>query len=124
MEFFPMLDTKLMEERLNDLNRFHDDYFDDPVVLVVLKCRGVIAQLYPVNRRDKHIRPIFGLMVPLETALSCMRREFWSDITMTELKNFLARNDILASTNINDFVRMKEARHKEAALRKATENVD
>jgi hypothetical protein len=118
-----MLDTELMEERLNDLHRFHSDYFDDPVVLVVLQFRGVIAQLYPVIRKDVGIiRPIFGLMVPLEAALSCVRREFWSDITMAELKSFFARNDILASANVNDFVKMKDARHKEATLRKVSEH--
>jgi hypothetical protein len=42
---------------------------------------------------------------------------FWTDITIVELKAFFARNDILASSNINDFVRMKKAREKEAELR-------
>jgi hypothetical protein len=119
-----MLDSKLMEERLNNLHRFHSDYFDDPVVLAVLKCRGVIAQLYPVYKRDEGIiKPIYGLMVSLDAALDRIRHEFWSDVTMAELKNFFARNDILTSTNPDDFVRMKESRHKEAALRKARESV-
>ena len=58
-------------------------------------------------------------MVSLDTALERMRREFWRDITMTELKAFFRRNDILISSNIKEFVRMKKAREKEAALRTA-----
>jgi hypothetical protein len=42
---------------------------------------------------------------------------------MTDLCKLFARNDILISNNINDFVRMKEARHNKVALRKATEHV-
>jgi hypothetical protein len=117
-----MLDSRLMEARLNELKdqqRFHSDYFDDPVVLAVLKYFGVIAQLYPVYRRDQGgVRPIFGLMVSLDAALERMRREFRRDITMAELKAFFRRNDILGSFNINDFVRMKKARDKEAEIRK------
>jgi hypothetical protein len=50
--------------------------------------------------------------------LRLMQREFWTDITMAELKAFFRRNDILTSSNINDIVRMKKAREKEAELRK------
>jgi hypothetical protein len=60
-----MLDTRLAEARLNELKDqqlFHSDYFDDPVVLAILKYYGAIAQLYPVYRRDQgRVRPIFGL---------------------------------------------------------------
>jgi hypothetical protein len=117
---FFMLDSRLMEERLSELKdqrRFHSDYFDDPVVLAVLMFYGIIAQLYPVYKRDHgRIRPIFGLIVPMDLALERMRREFWRDSTMTELKAFVARNDVLTSSNINNFVRMKRAREKEAEL--------
>jgi hypothetical protein len=119
-----MLDSRLMEERLSELKdqrRFHSDYYDDPVVLAVLKLYGIIAQLYPVYRRDQgHARPIFGLMVSQDAALERMRQEFWTDITMAELKSLFRRNDILISSNIDDFAKMKKAREKEAELLKDT----
>jgi hypothetical protein len=63
-------------------------------------------------REVLQVRPIFGLMVSLDAALERMRREFWRDITMAELRAFFSRNDVLVSSNINDFVRMKKAREK------------
>jgi hypothetical protein len=72
-----------------------------------LKRRLMVGQVDPWRRTDDG-KPIYTILVPVETAIK--ECEEWSgqDISRSEFINYLKLNDILCFRNVEEFKKLKE----------------
>jgi pyruvate/2-oxoacid:ferredoxin oxidoreductase beta subunit len=82
-----------------------------------LKCKFMIGKLDPW-RIDDDGKPFFALLVSLEHALQECNGWSNQEFTRTELKNYLALNNIWCLKNIEELQQIREERKEERKNRK------
>jgi hypothetical protein len=92
-----------------------------PEIEVLERCQ-FIGKLYPWKSKGTQ-REIIGLLVPVETALREVRyATSQPDLTRADFVNLLERNKVSVFSNIDQFVKAKEASRNEEIISQLKKN--
>lgn len=76
-----------------------------------LKKHWLVGQLDPWRRTDDG-KPLFALLVPVDTALAECKEWSKIEISRAEFIDYLKLNDVLTFRNVDEFVKIKESKKK------------